>query len=51
MGFRRARVALIALAAPALLAVVATGALAQSKPVPKPHTGVKPPAPKKPTLQ
>jgi hypothetical protein len=32
MGLRRARVTLIALAAPALVAIVATGALAQNKP-------------------
>jgi hypothetical protein len=48
MGFRRARVVCIALAAPALVAVVATGALAQSKPAPKPHATARPPAPKKP---
>jgi hypothetical protein len=49
MGLRRARVVLIALAAPALVAVVATGALAQSKPAaPKPHAGARAPAPKKP---
>jgi hypothetical protein len=49
MGLRRARVVLIALAAPALVAVVATGALAQSKPAaPKPHAGGRAPATKKP---
>jgi hypothetical protein len=48
MGLRRARVALIALAAPALVAVVASGALAQSKPPPKPRAGARAATPKKP---
>jgi hypothetical protein len=40
MGLRRARVALVALAAPAFVAIVATGALAQQTkaPAPKGHT-------------
>jgi hypothetical protein len=48
MGLRRARVALIALAAPALVAIVASGALAQSKPAPKPRAGAHAATPKKP---
>ena len=48
MGLRRARAVLIALAAPALVAVAATGALAQSKPAPKSHAVSRPPPPKKP---
>ncbi len=48
MGLRRARIALIALAAPALVAIVASGALAQSKPQPKPRAGARAPTPKKP---
>ena len=48
MGLRRARVALIALAAPALVAIVATGALAQSKgAAPKSHAPVRAATPKK----
>jgi len=48
MGLRRARVAVIALAVPALVAVVATGALAQQKPAaPRTHAPAKAPAPKK----
>jgi hypothetical protein len=48
MGLRRARVALIALAAPALVAIVATGALAQSKAsTSKGHAGARPGTPKK----
>ena len=50
MGLRRARVAVIALAVPALVAVVATGALAQQKPAaPRTHAPAKAPAPKKTT--
>jgi hypothetical protein len=50
MGLRRARVVLIALAAPALVAIVATGALAQSKgSAPKGHAGARPVTPKKST--
>jgi hypothetical protein len=49
MGFRRARVALIALAAPALLAIVATGALAQQNKTPRSHAGPRAAAPKKST--
>lgn len=48
MGLRRARVALITLAAPALIAIVASGALAQSKPPPKPRAGARAATPKKP---
>ncbi len=45
MGLRRARVALIALAAPAFVAIVATGALAQQTkaPAPKGHMRAAPP--------
>jgi|HubBroStandDraft_5_1064220.scaffolds.fasta_scaffold471731_2 hypothetical protein len=48
MGLRRARIALIALAAPALVAIATSGALAQSKPQPKPRAGARAPTPKKP---
>jgi hypothetical protein len=48
MGLRRARVILIALAAPALVAIVATGALAQQKAAtPKSHPAARTAAPKK----
>jgi hypothetical protein len=49
MGFRRARVILIALAAPALVAIVASAALAQQNkaPTPKSHPTARTPAPKK----
>lgn len=48
MGLRRARAALIALAAPALVALLATGAIAQqSRTAPKSRGGAHPASPKR----
>jgi hypothetical protein len=44
MGLHLARVTLIALVAPAVVAVVASGALAQSKPTPPPRSNLHPAA-------
>jgi hypothetical protein len=50
MGLRRARAALVALAVPALVAMLGTGAIAQSKPAPgapRGHAGTRAAPPKK----